>query len=73
MMENLMELWFAEETELLGENLPQCHFVHYKYHMFCPEANPGRRIGKSATSRLSYGTAYYHRLMQGSLMSCAQH
>jgi hypothetical protein len=23
----------------------------------CPDANPGRRCGKSATNRLSYGTA----------------
>jgi hypothetical protein len=38
------------ETEVLGENLPQCPTC-------CPDANPGRRVGKSATNRLSYGTA----------------
>jgi hypothetical protein len=36
MMEKLME-WLAEETEVLGENLPQCRFVHHKHHML-----PGR-------------------------------
>jgi hypothetical protein len=39
-------------------NLPQYHFVHHKPHMPCPDANPGRRGGKPATNRLSYGTAY---------------
>jgi hypothetical protein len=23
----------AGETEVLGENLAQCHFIHHKYHM----------------------------------------
>jgi hypothetical protein len=45
------------ETEVLGEDLPQCHFVHHKPHMLCPDANPGRRGGKPATNRWSYGTA----------------
>jgi hypothetical protein len=38
MMEKLVEL-LARETEVLGENLPQCRFVHHKPHM-----QPGRQL-----------------------------
>jgi hypothetical protein len=38
-MEKLVE-WLAGVTEVLGENLPQCHFVHHKPHML-----PGREPG----------------------------
>jgi hypothetical protein len=31
----------AGETEVLGENLPQSHFVHYKFHL----ARPGLENG----------------------------
>jgi hypothetical protein len=53
-----MKCRLAGETEVLGENLPQ--------HHFCPSQNPtwpdsvlnqGRRGGKLATNRLSYGAA----------------
>jgi hypothetical protein len=55
----------AGETEVLGENLHRRHFVHRKSHLQDPDANPGRRCGKPATNRFSYGAAlkirYYKR------------
>jgi hypothetical protein len=33
MMEKLVEWWLAGETEVLGENLHKCRFVHQKPHM----------------------------------------
>jgi hypothetical protein len=59
-MEKLVSWWLAGETEVLGENLPQCRFVHQKPHMLFLDANPGRRGGKPATNSLSYGMAYLH-------------
>jgi hypothetical protein len=53
MMEKLAEWWLAGETEVLREDLLQCHLVHHKPHMLCPDANPGRHSG---TNRLSFGT-----------------
>jgi hypothetical protein len=41
----------AGETELLGENLPQCRFFHHKRHML-----PGRKPGPPRWEA-SYGTA----------------
>jgi hypothetical protein len=52
MMEKLVER-LAEETEIPGENLSQCRYIHHKPHML-PEANPGSSGGKPATNHSSY-------------------
>jgi hypothetical protein len=53
-VEQSVEWELAGKTEVLGENLPQCHFVHHKPDV---GSNTGRLGGKPATNRLNYGAA----------------
>jgi hypothetical protein len=63
MMEKLVEL-LAAETEVLGENLPSAALSNTN-PTCCPDTNPGRRGGKPATNRLSYGRVWdTHSLLQ---------
>jgi hypothetical protein len=59
-MDNLVRLRLARETAVLGENLPQRHFVRLISHLTRPGATPGCRGGKPATNRLSYVAATSH-------------
>jgi hypothetical protein len=61
-VEKLEEWELVGETEVLWKNLHQPHFVHHKSYLTRPGLNPGRRGGKPATDRLSYGAAWIRRL-----------
>jgi hypothetical protein len=69
-MENLVE-WITGETEVLGENLPWCHFVHHKSHWPDPGLNPGG--GKPATNRFSYGAATFPLSCHKEFLSVCAH
>jgi hypothetical protein len=57
-VEQLVEWRLAGETEVLGENLPQHHFIHHKIpHNQTQAWTPDRRGGKPVNNRLSYGAA----------------
>jgi hypothetical protein len=57
-VEKQMECILAGETEVLVENLSQRHFSPSQNPTWPdPGLNPGRRGGKPATNRLSYGAA----------------
>jgi hypothetical protein len=59
-VEKQMECRLAGETEVLGENLSQRHLSPSQNPTWPePGLNPGRRGGKPATNRLSYGAAYF--------------
>jgi hypothetical protein len=64
-VEQLVEWRWAGETEVLGENLPQRHFVHHKIpHDQTQSRTSDRRSGKPATNRLSYGAAFVSNNVQ---------
>jgi hypothetical protein len=61
-VEKLVEWWLAGETEVLGEKLAPAPLLSTTNPTrLDPVLNPGRRGGKPATNRLSYGAPISER------------
>jgi hypothetical protein len=60
-VEKQMECRLAGETEILGENLPQRHFVHHKTHITRPgfESGPTRWEASDKPIELWWGLFHY--------------
>jgi hypothetical protein len=61
MMENLVEWRLAGETEVLGEDLPQRHFVHHKCHLTRPGMDRTRAaaVGSQRLTAWAMARPYY--------------
>jgi hypothetical protein len=58
MMEKLVERWLAVETEALGENQPQCRFVHHKPHMPARTRTRAAAVGSQRLTACSMARPY---------------
>jgi hypothetical protein len=57
MLEKLVEWWFGRGNRSTRRKPAPVPLCPPQTPHACPDANPGRRGGKPATNRLSYGTA----------------
>jgi hypothetical protein len=69
-VEQLVEWRLAGETEVLGEILPQRHFVHHKSHITRPELEP--RAAAVGSQRLTANISLqYNKSNLGIALGCS--
>jgi hypothetical protein len=68
MVEKLVEWRLVGETEVLGENLPQRHFVHHKSHMTRAAVVGSQRLTAWAMARPFRITYFYPDIREFLLM-----
>jgi hypothetical protein len=62
-VEQSVEWEMARETEVIGENLPQCYCVYHKSHMTWPGLQPGPPEWEAGFSHLTHDHLFLLQLI----------
>jgi hypothetical protein len=65
-----------DECEAVGEmigrgnrstrrNMPQCHFIHHRFHETCPGLELGPPLSEGGENCLNYGTVLKGKVLEG--------
>jgi hypothetical protein len=67
-VEQSVEWELVGETEVVGVNLPQCHFVHHKSHTTWPDLEPRQpRLTAWAMARPQHNSNFKYNLLQNTV------
>jgi hypothetical protein len=72
-VEQLVEWSLAGETEVLGENLPQLHFVHHKSHMTRPGLEPrAAAVGSQRLTAWAMARPHQSHTLKNVIVKCVK-